>query len=198
MAIVVEHDKRKYEILEKSLQIFAEEGYEAVTFQKIADRCEITRTTLYIYFNNKRDIFLGCIKQLLQGLEKSLNVILQDKSLSAEEALRQTMTTTIDSCKNNISLFSVLLEYLIQLKKSGKDPKKAFRRRLIRHRHILSQLIIRGIKDGSFKPDLNVHTANELLFSIVESSIYRIAALDENELSDTKKTIDFAVDCLLK
>ena len=46
MAIIVEHDKRRKEILEKSLEVFAAEGYEDVTFQKIADRCGITRTTL--------------------------------------------------------------------------------------------------------------------------------------------------------
>ena len=59
MAVQVEHDKRKQEILEKALDLFVEEGYEDVTFQKISDRCGITRTTLYIYFKNKREIFLG-------------------------------------------------------------------------------------------------------------------------------------------
>ena len=53
MAIVVEHDKRRREILEKSLDVFAKDGYEDVTFQKITDRCGITRTTLYFYFKNK-------------------------------------------------------------------------------------------------------------------------------------------------
>ena len=40
MAIVVEHDKRKAEILQKALDVFVEEGYEDVTYQKIADRCK--------------------------------------------------------------------------------------------------------------------------------------------------------------
>ena len=57
MSIVVEHEKRRWEILEKALDVFMEEGFEDVTFQKIADRCGITRTTLYIYFKNKREIF---------------------------------------------------------------------------------------------------------------------------------------------
>ena len=48
MAIIVEHDKRKREILDKALDVFIEEGYEDATFQKIADKCGITRTTLYI------------------------------------------------------------------------------------------------------------------------------------------------------
>ena len=63
MAIVVEHDKRKREILDKALDVFVEEGYEDVTFQKLAARCGITRTTLYIYFRNKQEIFLWSIKQ---------------------------------------------------------------------------------------------------------------------------------------
>ena len=48
MAIVVEHEKRKRDILEKAFTMFLEEGYEDITYQKIADRCGITRTTLYV------------------------------------------------------------------------------------------------------------------------------------------------------
>ena len=43
MAIVVEHEKRKREILEKAMELFCRDGYEDVTFQKIADACGITR-----------------------------------------------------------------------------------------------------------------------------------------------------------
>ena len=64
MAIVVEHEKRKKEILDKALDLFMENGYEDVTFQKIADKCGVTRTTLYIYFKNKKEIFAWSIKQL--------------------------------------------------------------------------------------------------------------------------------------
>lgn len=34
MAIIVEHEKRRKEILQKSLDVFVEEGYEDVTYQK--------------------------------------------------------------------------------------------------------------------------------------------------------------------
>ena len=39
MAAIVEHDKRKEEILQKSIEIFVSEGYKNVTIQKIADHC---------------------------------------------------------------------------------------------------------------------------------------------------------------
>ena len=89
MAIAVEHEKRKQEILDRALDIFVEEGYEDATFQKIADRCGVTRTTLYIYFDNKRDIFIGSIKQLLVEMEIDLNSIIDDQELSCQDALRK-------------------------------------------------------------------------------------------------------------
>lgn len=89
MAIVVEHEKRKKEILEKSLELFIAEGYEDVTYQKIADRCGITRTTLYIYFKNKREIFSFSIKQLTGDLENQLLEIIKNLTFIPLTALRK-------------------------------------------------------------------------------------------------------------
>ena len=91
MAIVVEHDKRKHEILQKSLDVFIDEGYEDATFQKIADRCGITRTTLYIYFKNKHEIFLGSIKELLAELEENKNRKKKSNSHSADKTLSDNL-----------------------------------------------------------------------------------------------------------
>ena len=87
MAIVVEHEKRKREILEKSFQLFIEDGYEDVTYQKIADKCGITRTTLYIYFKNKREIFLWSIKQLTNDVEQELIGIIKNNQIDSIECL---------------------------------------------------------------------------------------------------------------
>ena len=119
MAIVVEHDKRKAEILQKALDVFVEEGYEDVTYQKIADRCGITRTTLYIYFKNKREIFLWSIKQLTASMEESLKEIINNAKLTAFDTLWNSISKILDTCQENRKLFNVLLTYLLQLKKGG-------------------------------------------------------------------------------
>jgi len=193
MAIVVEHEKRKHEILQKALDVFVEEGYEDVTFQKIADRCGITRTTLYIYFKNKREIFLWSIKEMLSGLELSLNSIVSDQNLSSESALRQILSKLIDECQENRKTFSVLLTYLMQLKKSGIDPGERVRRRVIRLRHLMTTVIIRGIQSGEFK-ELNIRDMNELLYGLIESVIFRIAVLDEKDVSFVRNSFGLAVD----
>ena len=193
MAIVVEHDKRKQEILQKSLDVFIEEGYEDATFQKIADRCGITRTTLYIYFKNKHEIFLGSIKELLSEVEIALKNIMADSSLSAEDGLRKVLATLTDACESNKKLFSVLLNYLMQLKKSGVDTSERVRRRVIRVRHLLSTIIIKGIQNGEFK-ELNVKDVNETLYGLMESAIFRIAVLNQDDVDDIKAALNSTVD----
>ncbi|MBO6101585.1 MAG: TetR/AcrR family transcriptional regulator, partial [Spirochaetaceae bacterium] len=91
MAIIVEHDKRKHTILDKALDVFVDEGYEDATFQKIADRCGIMRTTLYLYFRNKREIFISSIRQLTTNIELSLLDVMHDNKLTSDEKLKQVL-----------------------------------------------------------------------------------------------------------
>jgi AcrR family transcriptional regulator len=192
MAIVVEHEKRRFEILEKALDIFVEEGYEDATFQKIADRCGITRTTLYLYFKNKREIFVWSIKQLTEGLELDLRGKIADSSISHVARLESVMLTIIDRCTENRRLFNVILTYLLQAQKTGKDPESRVKRRTIRLRHLLSQILIEGKNAGEFR-NVNVKDANELLYGLIESAIYRIAILDRADAGDIKAAIILAI-----
>lgn len=198
MAIVVEHDKRRHDILERSLDVFATEGYEDTTFQKIADSCGVTRTTLYIYFDNKKDIFIGSLKQILIAMEMDLKAIIDDPNLSNHDALYKMAMCIIDYCEQNLKLFNVLHAYLLQLKKSKENPREKINRRIIRLRHLLSTVIIRGIKAGEFKKDLNVHSVVELIYILVESSIFRIAVLESKDLSEVRKAVVPAIDGLVK
>lgn len=193
MAIIIEHDKRKHEILQKSLDVFVDEGYEDATFQKIADRCGITRTTLYIYFKNKHEIFLGSIKELLSSLEISLNKIVSDDNPSSEKALRDFFDKIIDECQNNTKLFSVLLNYLLQLKKTGVDTEERVRRRVIRMRHHINTIVISGIQNGEFK-QISVKEINELLYSMIESAIFKMTVLGVKDISTIKESISLAID----
>ena len=196
MAIIVEHEKRVKEILEKSMDVFVEEGYEDATFQKIADKCGITRTTLYIYFKNKHEIFLGSIKQLLGELEGNITRIMADDSLSAQAQLRSIMDELISSCEHNAKLFHVLLSYLIQLKKTGVDPKERVSRRVIRVRHLLNTVLIRGIHEKEFR-DLSVADMNQLLYNLLETAVFKSAVHFQEDVKEVRSSLNMAIDGFL-
>ena len=192
MGIVIDHEKRKKVILKKALDVIIDEGYEDATFQKIADRCGITRTTLYIYFKNKREIFLWSIKQLTEGLENSLRLIIDDKSRTCKERLLDVLEVIVHGCMENRQLFQVILAYLIQIQKTGKNRGDRVRRRIVRLRHLLSTILIEGKKSGDFK-QINVKAANEMFYSLIESAIFRLAILDQQTVNEMLSSLQLAV-----
>ncbi len=196
MSIIVEHDKRRREILDRALDVFMDEGFEDATFQKIADRCGITRTTLYIYFRNKKEIFNWSIKQLLAAVEEDLAQVRVDAQ-TAPEKLKKVIATILTRLEENHRLLSVVLNYLLHISKSGNDPDYRVRKRTIRLRHILATIIIDGVRKGELPP-VNVRVADDLLYGIVEAAIFRMAVLRKVSVSDMIQSANLAVDRLAR
>ena len=198
MSIVVEHEKRRYEILGKALDVFMEEGFEDATFQKIADKCGITRTTLYIYFKNKRDIFNFSIRQLLQILENDINKATKEKGLSYTEKLTRVMNVILERLEENRRLLSVVLDYIVYVSRNSPeyDPDVRVRRRTVRLRHIQATLLIEGIKAGEFSSSVNVKDFNELLYSFLEAASFRLVVLRRPSVNKLKDAMRQAINSL--
>ena len=196
MSIVVEHDKRRKQILRKALTVFMEEGYENATFQKIADYCKITRTTLYLYFRNRQEIFNFSIKQFMAEVEQDILGVKEDRSLSSPAKLKKTLLIILSRLEENRPLLSVILSYL--LSKSGKTNSTVtahdrVRRRTIRLRHILSAMLIEGIKRGEFKK-IDVGAANDLLYGLLEAAIFRLTVLNRESTLELKEAMELVVN----
>jgi len=193
MSIVVEHEKRRKEILEKVIDVFVSEGFENTTFQKIADHCGITRTTLYIYFKHKKEIFNYSIRLLLSKVDADINAIRSDSSLGSVEKITGILLDIFRQLEENRRLLSVVLDYILYISKSNTNPEQRVRRRIIKLRHILASLFIEGIKSGEIKP-VSIKTANDYLYNLIEAAIFRLVVLRRETLGpDLRKTVIFAV-----
>jgi AcrR family transcriptional regulator len=191
VSITVEHEKRKREILEKSLDVFVEEGYEDTTFQKIAERCGITRTILYLYFKNKREIFAFSIKHFTEKLESVVRAIGADESRSQADKLADIIAMVVDTCGRNRRLLAVILDYLEHQRLSGGNPDERVRRRTIRMRHILAGIVIEGQRRGELG-SFPVKAASDLVYALIEAAIFRIAVLgraDASGLAESAKLL---------
>lgn len=51
--------RRKNDILDAAEEVFSEKGLNGATVDDIADRAEISKGTIYLYFKSKEQIFLG-------------------------------------------------------------------------------------------------------------------------------------------
>jgi AcrR family transcriptional regulator len=192
MSITVEHDKRRREILEKALDVFVDEGFENATIQKIADRCGITRTTLYIYFKNKKEIFNYSIKQLMGEVERIIQEVRKTTTLNCVEKIVRVLNVIIDKLEENRRLLIVILNYLLYLSKNDSDPDQRVRQRTLRLRHILANMVIDGVKAGEFV-SVNIRAADDLLYGLLEAAIFRLVVLRRDTASELKESLELAV-----
>ena len=192
MAAAVEHDKRRKKILEKALAVFMEDGFEDATFQKIADRSGITRTILYLYFKNKREIFTFSIKQLLLNVEEKINVIRIDKSLDCIEKITKIYLIIFKLFEQNRQLLFIILDYLLHVSKNDINPEERVRRRTVKLQRILSSILLEGIKSGEIKK-IKVKAAYDYLYSFIESAIFQLVVLKRKTLDEHKEAVIFAV-----
>lgn len=192
MSKLVQHEKRRTEILAKALDVFVEEGFEDTTFQKIADRAGITRTILYTYFRNKREIFSYSVKQLLAAVENDLVMVRKNKNLNCVEKLTEVITLIIDRLEENRKLISVVHDLLVHIQAGKNDADYRVRRRTVRVRHILASMVIDGIRSGELQ-NVNVRVADDLLYSIIEAAIFRLAVLKKQSTAALKDVAVLAV-----
>jgi AcrR family transcriptional regulator len=192
MSITVEHNKRRWEILEKALDVFVDEGFEDTTIRKIAARCGITRTTLYIYFKNKKEIFNYSIKQLMGEVEDTIQEVRKTAALGSVEKIIRVFNVIIDKLGENRRLLTVILDYLRYLSRNDSNPDRRVRRRTLRLRHILAAMVIDGVKSGEFV-SVNVRAVDDLLYGLLESAIFRFTVLRRDTASELKEAAELAI-----
>jgi len=77
--------ERTRELLQKALiELTRERGYEAITIQDIADRANAGRTSFYLHYRSKDDLFMSCHESIVSEFQSGP---LYSHPLSREELL---------------------------------------------------------------------------------------------------------------
>ncbi len=194
MGIVIDHNARKREIIKKSIQLFAEQGYNGVTFQKIADSCGIARTTLYKYFRNKLEIFNYAIWETSNILTEIYASILKyDQPVSIR--LKNITNAVINLLFEQRVMLTVILDYVLAAQRAGHDLEKNITSHTIALRRIIQRLIIEGIRKGELRP-IKAGLATDLLYSQIETAILRLTISGNADRKQIKAMLNETIDSL--
>jgi AcrR family transcriptional regulator len=195
MSQQVEHEKRKMTILKKAMDVFYAEGYANTTFQKISDRCGISRPILYLYFPNKKAIFRGCIMLIIQDIEQRFRAAMADAERPTGAKLVALSNILVDRFMEERNLFSVLLEYFNILRARGINPRTKVLHMTAGARKVYTALIREGIKRGDLKP-CDPRLIYQVIFSLFEAATLRLAILGEENVDDIKAAISLVVHAI--
>lgn len=86
MAKIDRRAQRTRELLQKALvELIAERGYDAITIQDIVDRANVGRTTFYLHYTSKDELFMSCHEAIIRELHIGpLHPLSREELLSSE------------------------------------------------------------------------------------------------------------------
>ena len=195
LAIIVDHEKRRTEIVLRSLALFAYQGYEGVTFQKIADRCGLARTSLYRYFRNKQQIFDTAIFAITERLESRFLPMLMNKEYTASQKIQHVMNVILPELCRHPRLLSEILHYLMGLKKDGQQINRHVLRHTIKMRLLFNALLAEGIEQGEFRP-LPLRVASNMLYALLEATILQVTVAGRADPRQLREMVNCTIEGL--
>ena len=185
----VNHKERKREIRTISLGLFARHGFDGVNFGMIARAAGISRTLLYTYFKDKRQIFNEAIDEATAVVGRRYREVVRSR-LSADAKLRQVCISVFALLFDNRDFLCVIVDFLATIRRGGKIPVDNVMRHTVGLRRILHSFIVEAVHRGEYDPSLNANRATSLLYSQFEAVILRLTLSGRAELSESVDTIN--------
>lgn len=161
-----EKQRRRDQAIQAAMEIFDEDGYYAITMEKIAERAELSRAALYLYFKNKDEIFISAIKEYMDYFCSLLRDIYDRRKAVREKLLEELWECFIkfyqkDPVAFNVSMYfhqneairNLSDELRLLLYKAGSDA--------VTYQHKIAEY---GVEQGIFI-ECNPRTLAEVIWS---------------------------------
>src|SRR6185312_12451001 len=98
---------KKQLIMEKSLELIAEQGFEATSVQQITEHCGISKGAFYLSFKSKDELILSLIDYFMTQYISDIDY--QVKNANNEELLFQFFHTTFQSFVQHSDFAKILM-----------------------------------------------------------------------------------------
>ena len=199
-------DEKRGRIYDAAVHEFAREGYEKASIKNIAARAEISKGSLYDYFENKEDLYLAVCTYGITLSRQNIDEIIDD-SLDFFEQIRLIFHRGLSFVVENpeytqlyVNLSSCGMErFADQLTTKVEKTTADFYKSALR----------RGVDGGYIRKDVDLNTAafviNSLYIIMLISMVsrhYRIRMQEYLEIDETDvqreafKTIDQLIDTI--
>jgi AcrR family transcriptional regulator len=104
---------KKQLIMEKALELFAKQGFEATSVQQITDQCGISKGAFYLSFKSKDELIIALIDQFMEQIFSDIDHLVRNKK-DTENLLFEYYYVSFQSFKEHSHFASILMKEYTQ------------------------------------------------------------------------------------
>jgi AcrR family transcriptional regulator len=169
-----EKELRRAAILEAAEQIILEKGYENLNMDEVAEKSELSKGTLYLYFNSKTELIVGIVHKAMSILDaKIAEVITRD--LKGIEIIHQIAKEYLHFAEQHPEYYSAM-QFYENLNGSselaGSEYLNSCSDYLRRTFSYTVRAIQTGMQDGTIRSDYDPKELALLLWSVSKGIVH--------------------------
>lgn len=188
-----EKEQRRQQIIDAAEKVFFQYGFEAASMDMVAEAAELSKATLYSYFNSKEELYFNIFKRgeaILMGfIEKAMQnaQAFPDKLLASLKAVVRF--------KQKYKKYFDVMEYFMSVRQQKPEIEALMKEHLKEEQsqlRIWSDLFEEGQKQGLVREDVNplrcmiviwlMFTGFLQRYQLVGKNLKRDFGLNEDEL----------------
>jgi AcrR family transcriptional regulator len=142
----VSQSSKRERIIEAGLKLFANESYQAVTMDRVAEAAGVAKGTLYLYFQSKEDLYLGILTDGMESMVRNYQASV-DPQADVKVRLRRAITLTIEFYDQRRDLLRLMMTEEPRMPEARNRLREEWRDRGVR---FFNSLIEEGVRSGAF------------------------------------------------
>jgi len=143
----VSQSSKRERIIEAGLKLFANESYQAVTMDRVAEAAGVAKGTLYLYFQSKEDLYLGILTDGMESMARNYQASV-DPQADVKIRLRRAITLSIEFYDQRRDLLRLMMTEEPRMPEARNRLREEWRDRGVR---FFNSLIEEGVQNGAFR-----------------------------------------------
>jgi AcrR family transcriptional regulator len=198
-AKVVDKKEKKDLIIEAAMQVFVQKGFTKATINDIAGAAGIGKGTVYEYFSNKDEIIHSAFDYFMRSMQLDFQEVLTNDipAVKKMEFILTGFAGFLDAGK------SMLVELMFDFWAEGirtQHDKGSLLKQMNEfyhaYREIFADILIEGMRDGSFRKDINPQNMGSFIVGALDGVL--VQWLLDKDGFDYKGVVKTVTDILLK
>jgi len=186
MAKKVDHEQRRQDIADTAVRMFSQVGYENVSLIMIAAASGVSRTALYQYFRDKREVMDAAILSVTDQIARDSVKILGER-ISANRRLEKVCHTVAEVMFAHKDFLVAVFDFVIGMVRSRDGVEPGLAQFTAGTRKVIRHLIEQGKKRGEYDNSLDVDVTADVIYSEFESCAMRIVLGTEKSAKRAKQ-----------
>ena len=196
-----EKENRKNSILKAARKLFFERGFKSVTVDLIAAKAEVSKGSIYLYFDSKEEIYTQILISANIERHKEIENFARQEG-TASELLLKYARVYVDFFLENNELFRILMTFMLHAENMNLTEEQNTQLIHTTNENIrtISEILQKGVDAGEFSDQIDIRQGQNAIWGLLNGiiSLYIYSGAPEKRSERIHTTVQESLKVFIK